>query len=120
MSEKQNQCHKKIRHNFQSYLCKKKAKVERNGVWYCGIHDPVRIEEKRKERNAKQSAIWNERDAKVKAREKRERAAADLIDCVLSLKYSTLEYSSAMVSQKDIDELLQLARMAKKPQGDMT
>lgn len=37
---------------FRTYACGKTAKVERDGKWYCGIHDPVRLAEKRAARDA--------------------------------------------------------------------
>jgi len=34
--------------------CGKRAKAERDGKWYCGIHDPVRVQERRKAEQEKQ------------------------------------------------------------------
>lgn len=36
-------------------LCGKRAKVERNGNWFCGTHDPVA----RKEKQDSRTAAWN-------------------------------------------------------------
>lgn len=55
------------------YTCGKTAKVERDGKHYCGIHDPVRLAEKRR-RNQK---AW---DAEYEAKKKKfteEKARAD-------------------------------------------
>jgi uncharacterized Zn finger protein (UPF0148 family) len=38
--------------------CGKTAKVEHEGKWYCGIHDPVKKAAKDKEREAKWKAQW--------------------------------------------------------------
>lgn len=39
----------KKRLNFISYRqCKKKATVERDGHWYCSIHDPVKVAQRQK------------------------------------------------------------------------
>jgi len=46
------------------HQCQKTATVERNGKWYCTIHDPEYINAKREKRNAK----W---DAERKARKER-------------------------------------------------
>lgn len=37
--------------------CSKRAKVERDGVWYCGVHDPVA----RKEKDDKRHTEWKQR-----------------------------------------------------------
>lgn len=47
------------------YKCAKNAKFEREGKWYCGTHDPVRVEARRKEREDKyKSQAELERQAK--------------------------------------------------------
>ena len=43
-----------------SWQCSKKATVEREGKYYCTIHDPVRVEKKEKERSAK----YHEKDCR--------------------------------------------------------
>ena len=35
------------------YGCRKPAKVERDGYWWCALHDPERVVTKRQEREAK-------------------------------------------------------------------
>ena len=45
---------------YHSIPCGRPAKVERDGSWYCGTHDPV----KRKEREDRRQARW---DAEVNA-----------------------------------------------------
>ena len=49
-------CSERISGRFHSYQCSKSGKIERDGRWYCGTHDPVRIKEKREERDRK----WSE------------------------------------------------------------
>jgi hypothetical protein len=55
--------------------CGKTANAERDGKWYCGIHDPVR----RKEKNDATYARWREEShARIKAERIRD-AAPDLL-----------------------------------------
>lgn len=44
-------CSERISGGFHSYQCPKSGKIERDGRWYCGTHDPVRIKEKQQERD---------------------------------------------------------------------
>jgi uncharacterized Zn finger protein (UPF0148 family) len=47
-------------YSFRSVPCTKLPKVERDGKWFCTIHDPVRNEERNKAREAKWQAEWRE------------------------------------------------------------
>ncbi len=49
-------CVKPVWVSYHHYPCGKTAKVQRDGKWYCGTHDPERLEKKRAERNAR----WDE------------------------------------------------------------
>ncbi len=40
----------------RSRSCPNRGKFERNGKWYCGIHDPVRKAEKEKQRDLEYNA----------------------------------------------------------------
>ena len=44
---------------WRDYPCSKNAKVYRDGKWYCGIHDPVKVAE----REAKRSAAYQKKQA---------------------------------------------------------
>lgn len=56
------------------HQCSKSGKIERDGKWYCGTHDPVRVKENREERDRK----WDERFRAQRAdREQRERDEAE-------------------------------------------
>ena len=56
------------------HQCSKSGKIERDGRWYCGTHDPVRIKEKQQERDRK----WSERfRAQRSASEQREKDEAE-------------------------------------------
>jgi hypothetical protein len=56
-------------------MCSKTGKVERDGKWYCGVHDPETVAA----RNAKRTAEFEKDWAVRKARMKLEAAAPDLL-----------------------------------------
>ena len=64
------------------HTCGAKAKIERDGKFYCGRHDPEKIAAKRAERNAKWDADWEakqkQREAEEQAKREQERKAAAL------------------------------------------
>lgn len=60
---------------FRGSLCSKKAKVERDGKWFCGTHDPIKIAERRSKRDAK----WAEQSKRDNARRQLQCAASDLL-----------------------------------------
>lgn len=65
---------------YRTYPCRHNAKVERDGNWYCGTHDPVAIKEKQDKKNAESDARWKasqklQADAAAKRNEQERRAA---------------------------------------------
>ena len=85
--------------------CGKTAKFERDGKWYCGIHDP----EKRKARSAAWDAKYEaEREASRKKRQ-REEAAMELLE--LCERYDWRQWTPAEVAE--CDAILEKARAAK-------
>ena len=48
----------KIGWRYSYSACGKTAKVERDGKWYCAIHDPQRRKNKEAERRAAWEANW--------------------------------------------------------------
>lgn len=75
MSEKKTCCAKVYSPgSYRRLPCGKTAKFERDGEWYCGIHDPVRVEERRKARYEADLARW---DAECAARKEKEAAAVE-------------------------------------------
>ncbi len=58
---------------FLASSCMNKAKVEFEGNWYCGIHDPVKVAKKLKARQKK----WAE-EARVASERWRRRTAEEL------------------------------------------
>ncbi len=61
------------------YACTKKAKFEREGKWYCGIHDPVARSEKSEARFEKWKAEYQEKEKALSAAGEQKRRA-DLYD----------------------------------------
>lgn len=59
--------------NYWSHPCGKLAKVERNGKWYCGLHDPVPKAERTKKRGP---SVWEQRLG-AQTRERARQAARD-------------------------------------------
>ena len=51
-------CEERIYENFYSSQCQKTAKVERNGKWYCGIHDPEKVKARQDARQKKWEDKW--------------------------------------------------------------
>ena len=47
---------------FTGHMCSRNAKVERDGAWYCGIHDPEYVAKKREYQQAKWEAEWNSKN----------------------------------------------------------
>lgn len=55
------QCQGMIRHEYSSFQCNHRGSINRDGVFYCGIHDPVALEERRSKRRAARSRADYER-----------------------------------------------------------
>lgn len=70
--------------------CGKQAKAIRDGEPYCNIHDPVKIEERRKkrlERDMEEYEVWKQKkDAAEAARAERDRRAACYDDLLAALE----------------------------------
>lgn len=81
-----------------SYRCNKRASYERDGKWYCGTHDPVRVKAKREERDAK----WNEKWKAESARNRLRDAAPDMekllrrIGCYIPPEGPRAEYQALL------------------------
>lgn len=74
MSEK-HKCSNQVYHakgSFRGHPCSNPGKVEREGDWYCGTHDPVRVEEKRQKRERQWSDDNQARDERIRADEIRQ------------------------------------------------
>ena len=53
---------------YRTRVCGKTAKYERDGKWYCGVHDPEAIKAKHDKRRAKLNARWDEQRKCIKDR----------------------------------------------------
>ena len=54
-----DKCGETVFDGFSNHRCNNKAKVTRDGVRLCGIHDPIQIAKKR----AKQDVKWQKKEA---------------------------------------------------------
>jgi hypothetical protein len=70
-------CEKLIFSNWHHYPCSNKAKVKREGKWYCGKHDPVAVEDKHKNSQDKWDREWAEKQRRWR-REKRANTAIEM------------------------------------------
>lgn len=61
--------------------CVSKAKVERNGKHYCGMHDPVRVKERQDARDAKRNQENAARDQHWKREDERRAEMKRRYDC---------------------------------------
>jgi hypothetical protein len=73
MSDKHTCCANRF-NGYRRYICGKTAKAERDGKWYCGIHDPVRLKAIRDKTYARyraeseaQDKAWRRQIAEAKA-----------------------------------------------------
>jgi hypothetical protein len=64
------QCREKVG-DWHLYRCKNKGKVQRDGQWYCGVHDPIA----KAERAAKRGPTQFERECARREKRAAERAA---------------------------------------------
>jgi uncharacterized Zn finger protein (UPF0148 family) len=74
MATEKHQCSKQIYSGItlNGRRCEINAKVERDGKWYCGIHDPVAVKAKRDAQEAK----WRAECAAEKQQQQADEAAA--------------------------------------------
>lgn len=62
---------------FHIHQCTRRAKIERDGKSYCGLHDPVVVAAKDKARKAKRHAEWKQKQERWD-RQKREKEAGEM------------------------------------------
>lgn len=48
--------------SFHPYPCSRKGKVQREGKWYCAIHDPEAVKTRDAERRNKWNADWKKKE----------------------------------------------------------
>jgi hypothetical protein len=73
----ENRCSVRVyssrRFDFRGRPCSKKATIQREGIWYCSIHDPITVEEKRRHRNEQWDKEYQEK-LRIRKREQLEHA----------------------------------------------
>ena len=60
------QCCKRVWRDHRDYPCARSGKVERDGKWYCGLHDPESRKRKDTERRAKWDLQYRQHEHKRK------------------------------------------------------
>lgn len=93
---KDNKCGKKVMSGFTSYVCGNKAKMESEGKYYCGVHDPVRIKARDDKKYKEYTEKWDARNAK--------QARADLCVSVLS------DFSDSALSSGVVGEMVEVLK----------
>ena len=67
----EQRCEEKVWGAFSHYNCGNKAKVERNGKWWCGVHDPEKPPTKAQialqERHKRLDLAWERRGLEATA-----------------------------------------------------
>lgn len=66
---------------YHRYACGNGAKFEREGNWYCGIHDPVKIKERQDAKEADWAAEFARKRAQDDAREAARKLQAHKAAC---------------------------------------
>ncbi len=56
-TQEKRTCCESVGNYYNTHPCGNLAKVERNGKWYCGTHDPVAIDARRKNRRAESDIL---------------------------------------------------------------
>lgn len=94
---------------YRNRTCRKPAKVERDGGLYCGLHDPVKLEERRKASNAAQQAKWDLREANIekakaalKEIERRAQAYPKLVAALAAIRLRTVQGDGGCTVSEDV------------------
>lgn len=72
-------CCEKVHEGYRTYGCRNKAKVERDGKFYCGVHDPEKAKAKRAARDAKLAHEYKIRECKSKLQKVRDQISDEII-----------------------------------------
>jgi uncharacterized Zn finger protein (UPF0148 family) len=98
MSEVKHTCCTRVG-DWLGHACGKNAKYERDGKWYCGMHDPVAIKTKREAKNAEYAEAYNARSASEKAVFDKAKETQRRADCFDELVAALIAYKAAGVGQ---------------------
>lgn len=74
---------------FKHKACSRTGKVDRDGKWYCGTHDPVAIKKAAEDRHARYKAAHEERMREIRLQQ----AAPDLLEALEGIT----EYASVFL-----------------------
>lgn len=109
MATEKIQCCKKMWDRIGSYPCSKPAKIERDGKWYCTVHDPERVKQKEAIRRAK----WGVDEARSRLAAVKQRAAADVFKALYAemIKIEA-EIADDPVAMSDPKNLLRVGNVA--------
>jgi uncharacterized Zn finger protein (UPF0148 family) len=84
MAEKQKCCGERWSH-FRWVNCGHSGKIERDGKFYCGVHDPVRRKEKEDARSAKFETERAERKRLAAIAERRKRMYVEMAGALIAI-----------------------------------
>ena len=107
------QCSGTVWEGCHGYACGKPAKVEVDGKWFCGIHNPARIETRRAAQEIKWEAKRVEMGAKFALAKKREHLA-DCAPALLAALQLVAGDEWGSMSGVEMDDALSKARAAIK------
>jgi hypothetical protein len=98
-------CVKRVVDGYHAYPCGKKGKVERGGKWYCGMHDPIKLAERRSAKDAERNARWAREDAIRELNRAVNNAEAALEEAVLQVGQKALAaFPAIVVAMKALDD----------------
>lgn len=99
-------------HMFSPGQCSKNGKVERDGKWYCTVHDPVKVKERSDAKSKAYDAEWKAKEVRRERVQRREQIADELARKVKRLDYllDITGGDSVSVSCRYLGEAVALAR----------
>lgn len=116
MSEAKQKCCGVVFYRGWPHACTKTPKVDRDGKWYCGFHDPVAINEKQKKKKAKWEQQWakERKDAEdlAKAIKLKNHRAACFPDLLEALKLCQKQLQGLSFKDSQIVEALERTQAA--------
>lgn len=85
MEKIEHKCCASVFGKWSSHNCENKAKMEHEGKWYCGIHDPVRKAEKDRAWREKFDREWGESQEKYRKEAQREKFLLKCEEAIVSI-----------------------------------
>lgn len=112
MSDK-HQCCARVTNEtgWHDHQCIRNGKVERDGKWYCGQHDPIAVEQ----RDRKRRDIWRLEAAAIDARHALNGCLGQIIDRIMSGEdidcgAVRTEYGALLKDKADAEAALRAAK----------